>query len=141
MIGNAYGIAWSSFFNRFKGKYNFKSVNNRFGHQKGDEIIINLAGMINRMARETDFVGRYGGEEFLVIMPDTDLDSAYNYCKRLQESSKTLVLPDNSVVTFSGGVVQYEGEIIEELIQKVDTKLYYAENNGKNQFVCNKDII
>lgn len=119
---------------------NFKSVNDRFGHQMGDEILINLSGNIKQIARETDMVGRYGGEEFMVIMPDTDLNAAFNYCKRLKESNRKLLLPDNSVVTISGGIIQFDGESLGELIRKVDTKLYRAKNNGKNQFVYKEHI-
>lgn len=114
---------------------NFKNVNDRFGHQIGDEILISISKNINKMAREIDMVGRYGGEEFMVIMADTELNAACNYCKRLKESNKRLILPDNSKVTISGGIIQHNGECMDELIRKADERLYYAKDNGKNQFV------
>lgn len=114
---------------------NFKQVNDRFGHQKGDEVLINLSGILKQTARKTDMIGRYGGEEFIIIMPDTNLNSACQYSKRLQQSLKELILPDDSLVSISGGIAQYNGEDMVDFIHHADTRLYTAKQNGKNQFI------
>ncbi len=86
-------------------------------------------------ARGTDTVGRYGGEEFLLIMPDTDLANARSMCERIQSAIHAGSFENGLKVTLSYGISQYDSETIDEFIGKADRKLYAAKAAGKDRFV------
>lgn len=116
---------------------NFKQVNDKFGHQVGDRVIIDLANILKANARETDITGRYGGEEFIFVMPNTDLQGAILFSKRLVEELQRLSVPDGKKITVSGGIAEYSGETMDEFIRRADTLLYEAKKKGKNQIISN----
>ena len=106
----------------------FNRVNDEQGHLQGDRILRDLAGILNESARETDLVGRYGGEEFLVVMPQTDLDGASLFSERMRQRIE-LELP----VTISGGVaVALAGDSPDLLLTRADAALYSAKTAGRN---------
>jgi diguanylate cyclase (GGDEF)-like protein len=108
----------------------FKRVNDRDGHLVGDRILQEVAQIIDENARETDTVVRYGGEEFVVVMPKTDLEGASYFGHRVREAVQNK-LP----VTISGGVTQaLDGDSIQSIIARADEALYEAKTNGRN---CN----
>jgi diguanylate cyclase (GGDEF)-like protein len=113
----------------------FKKVNDTFGHLTGDEVIRAAAHTLLDTARETDIIGRYGGDEFMIIMPDTDAQGAHIFSQRLEHSIARLALPGGVRITFSGGYCQHTRESLNEFIQKADEYLYKAKASGKNQFV------
>jgi diguanylate cyclase (GGDEF)-like protein len=113
----------------------FKTVNDTFGHLKGDEVIRAAAHTLLDTARETDIIGRYGGDEFMIIMPDTDAQGALIFSQRLEHSISLLALPGGVRITFSGGYCQHTRETLNEFIQKADEFLYQAKAAGKNQFI------
>lgn len=113
----------------------FKNVNDNNGHVFGDKVLVNVATIIKKSIRDTDFGGRYGGEEFMVIFPNTDIAKAANIAERIRKSIEASTV-DGLNVTISGGVKQYKGENLMEFIHNVDLKLYEAKNKGKNQIVC-----
>ncbi len=112
----------------------FKQVNDERGHLCGDGILQEVARIIDENARETDTVVRYGGEEFVVLMPETDLEGASHFGNRVREIvAKTLP------VTISGGVTQaIDGDSSESIIGRADAALYEAKTNGRNA-VCRHD--
>lgn len=114
----------------------FKTVNDTYGHRKGDEILAQIGDILMKSMRVTDLVGRYGGEEFVMILPETDALGAYKVAEkiRLLIQQKKL-LGEESPLTVSLGVSTYpeDGANEEELIEKADQALYYSKNNGRNK--------
>lgn len=113
----------------------FKQINDRFGHIIGDQVIIRFSQALLEIARATDSVGRYGGEEFIIIMPDTDIQGATILSERILSGIRSLDFHQDISITLSGGVSQYAGEASDEFIRKTDQRLYRAKAQGKNQFV------
>ena len=112
----------------------FKEVNDTYGHQKGDEILKTLAQELEAMTRQEDIVGRYGGEEFLIVFPHTDLDSALEVGERLRQKiagQKTAEIN----ITISGGLAMLTSSQSEKLIKNADQALYQAKRSGKNQIM------
>ncbi len=111
----------------------FKKINDNFGHQCGDIILKKVATTISESIREIDSVGRYGGEEFLVLLPDTDLPGAKAIVERIRKKVECLDFSEPVHVTISGGIAVLGEETLVELIKKADQKLYEAKNNGRNR--------
>lgn len=114
----------------------FKNINDIYGHRKGDEILSSIGAILKNQLRKTDYIGRYGGEEFIIILPSTDKDVAYDVCEKLRiyiENEK--LLGDNKPITMSFGISSYpdHGLSEDELIERADQGLYYSKNNGRNQ--------
>jgi diguanylate cyclase len=118
---------------------NFKQLNDSLGHQAGDRALIHLTQVIKETLRPADSVGRYGGEEFLVVLPDTDLNAAVEAMQRLQRDlTKKFFLHNNEriLVTFSAGVaLRRENEDQGDLIGRADKAMYLAKKTGKNRVV------
>lgn len=112
----------------------FKTINDTHGHLAGDAVIKTIAKLITEVVRAGDRVCRYGGEEFMIIMPDTDLKSAFHCAERIRAALKNQDYGIEIHPTLSGGISQYSGETITEFILKTDGKLYEAKQCGKNQF-------
>lgn len=120
----------------------FKRFNDSFGHLAGDNIIQLLAAAMRRFSRPGDHVGRFGGEEFIVILPDTDFDQAMKYAERLRreiEKLGKLLLKRyrGQPLTISIGVSAYEPDLKgwQMLVSKADEALYSAKNLGRNRVV------
>lgn len=113
----------------------FKKINDSKGHVYGDKVLVDVAAVIKNSIRNTDFAGRYGGEEFMVIFPNTDLIKASNIAERIRQNAERLVFNDNLNITISGGVKQYTGENLTEFVHFADINLYEAKKKGKNQIV------
>lgn len=117
----------------------FKRVNDTFGHLNGDKVLIATAKTLSEQVRETDIAGRWGGEEFLVICPDTPLAEAYQLAERLRLTIAALHIRSNEGtinVTTSIGVAALSGQMnIDELLRVADVHLYQAKTQGRNQVV------
>ena len=113
----------------------FKRINDHFGHQGGDEVLISLSKIIKHSLRTIDRVGRYGGEEFLILLPNTNLNVGRLYALRLQSLIRNYKLPNDEHLTLSGGLAEYTGESIDELIKQADQLLYRAKKSGKDQII------
>ncbi len=118
----------------------FKHFNDQYGHLTGDQILRNVAGIIQENIREIDIVGRYGGEEFCVVLPDADGSGAQYVAERMRQAvEKTVVKAYDTKVrlTVSIGVACYpaDGKNVPELIDKADWALYRAKKMGRNK-VC-----
>lgn len=117
----------------------FKSVNDHFGHLAGDNALIFLVAFINRYTRISDKVGRFGGEEFLILMPATPLDEGAQLAERLR-AGLALAPLDHIVpelhLTISIGVTNIgPQDTFERIIERVDSCLYQAKNEGRNRVV------
>ena len=106
----------------------FRQINEAQGNLQGDRILQNVARLIDESARDTDVVVRYGGEEFVVVMPHTELEGACIFSERLRSA-----LEDATAVTVSGGVAQaLDGDDPQSLISRADAALYGAKAAGRN---------
>lgn len=119
---------------------NFKELNDNFGHQVGDRILTHLATLIKDTVRPGDRVSRYGGEEFLILLPNADIQQATVVLTRLQRAlTKHFYLHEEAplLITFSTGVTRHlPGETQEAVISRADQALYQAKRNGKNRVVA-----
>lgn len=119
----------------------FKSVNDTFGHQAGDDVLRELASVLRRCAREVDRVGRYGGEEFMAILPGTVLDAAVTFAERARQEVEAHPFPYEGGVlrrTMSCGVAAWPHPRIhgrDELVKAADDALYVAKRLGRNRVV------
>lgn len=114
----------------------FKKINDTFGHLMGDTVLKQVSRSIKSQCRTVDKIGRYGGDEFLIILPETSLENAAILAKRLQERIEGLTFDEPVEITISQGIAQYEqGDTINTLIDRADTHLYSAKHSGRNQFV------
>jgi diguanylate cyclase (GGDEF)-like protein len=115
---------------------NFKEINDQYGHVEGDRILSEMASTFKRGTRDADICCRYGGEEFAVIMPSTDLREAGLLAERLR-STVEQTMPGNRKVTVSLGVASCDTIVhtSKELVAKADAALYEAKKNGKNRVV------
>lgn len=112
----------------------FKQVNDTYGHPVGDDVIRNLALFLRQHLRSTDPIGRYGGEEFAVILTDVSEEQAVRIMNNIRTSfAQLLHNQDNLTVTFSCGVAQWQSESLSELVALADQALYYSKHNGRNQ--------
>ncbi len=115
----------------------FKSVNDRYGHATGDKVIKMVAGLMQKNSRENDLVGRYGGEEFCIVLPKIDIKVAAEISNRIRQAIKA----DSSTgvqITMSFGVSSLQSNAPEpgELINQADKALYIAKESGRNRVVC-----
>ena len=114
----------------------FKKVNDSRGHVYGDQVLVDVASIMKKSIRGSDFAGRYGGEEFMVIFPNTTVPVASKISERIRQAIEDYNFVDGLRITISGGVGQYNNETITELIHSADERLYSAKRNGKNQIVA-----
>jgi len=116
----------------------FKRVNDRYGHLTGDEVLEKIAALIRRNIRDTDTVGRYGGEEFIIILPQTNLSSAWGVAERLRTIIEKAEMKDPAgtvfAITVSQGLAGWErDEDATSLISRADEALYKAKEKGRNR--------
>jgi two-component system, cell cycle response regulator len=114
----------------------FKSVNDRFGHQRGDEVLVEVSKAIKSCVRVTDLASRYGGEEFLIIFPNTNIKGARQVAEKIRSTVEQLVWQDEGLeIRISGGVCAYDKQTTAKLIESSDQLLYDAKNAGRNQIL------
>lgn len=112
---------------------NFKKINDNYGHQVGDFVLKRISETIQGSLRDTDLAGRYGGEEFLIVLPSKSIEDSYRIAERIRREIEELQWDINIHVTLSGGVVELENERIHQLLDKADYLLYKAKRLGKNR--------
>jgi len=111
----------------------FKEINDQFGHQTGDNVLVAIAGLLTRTARETDVVGRFGGEEFLLVCPETRIKVVAALAERLRAEFMATDFPLAGRVTSSFGVAEFlQGDSVESLVERADQALYRAKGGGRN---------
>jgi len=117
----------------------FKEVNDQYGHATGDATLQEVARRLNESVRPTDIVGRYGGEEFAIIIPRTDRNETCQIADRLIAviADKSVTVEDDTVsITISMGVAGLEENIksLDVLLQRADQALYIAKEKGRNRW-------
>ncbi|MDH7553751.1 MAG: GGDEF domain-containing protein [Spirochaetota bacterium] len=121
----------------------FKSVNDNYGHQVGDIVLRKISSIIISQLRDSDLAFRYGGEEFMVILPETRAEDAINVAKRMKQEimeTEHIYRNLNFKVTASIGIVSIKDmlgkfETVDDIIKKVDDNLYKAKNSGRNTII------
>lgn len=114
----------------------FKAVNDNFGHLEGDKVLKELSNLVSGLLRKTDYAGRWGGEEFLLILPETDTAEAVILAERIRMKVKDTFFTQVYNVTASFSVVAYRtGQNLEALLECADKALYQAKDNGRNQVI------
>lgn len=112
----------------------FKRVNDTYGHHIGDEVLQKIGAFLKARSRDFDVAGRYGGEEFVIILPETDKRGAILYANRLREEIAELTFSESDLaVTISGGIAVYTDQNAIELVREADHFLYAAKANGRNR--------
>jgi diguanylate cyclase len=134
-----------SYYKRFKRIYSiiffdidhFKNVNDTYGHEAGDIILKNVGLILNRYSRDIDIVGRFGGEEFVIIAPETEKEGGYKFADKLRKIiKKTKFMYKNTRIniTISAGVAERgETNSMEETLELADKRLYKAKNSGRDR--------
>jgi len=119
---------------------NFKQINDSLGHQYGDSVLMNLVTIAKETLRPTDIVARFGGEEFVILLPDVEMEEALTIVYRLQDNlakNSLLQINDQSTfITFSAGVaLRSFGEYQHSVISRADKALYQAKRTGRNRAI------
>ncbi|WP_321532316.1 sensor domain-containing diguanylate cyclase [uncultured Desulfuromonas sp.] len=114
----------------------FKKVNDTYGHHVGDQVLMEVAQTCRNHCRESDLVSRFGGEEFLILLPSTNLNGAQTHAEKIRQAIEALSFPTaegNISVTASFGVSQWQAETkIDRVVSRADAALYQAKHDGRN---------
>ncbi len=114
----------------------FKKINDTFGHNAGDKVLVKFSSIIEQTVRESDIAGRWGGEEFLIICPETTIDGATSLAEKLRENIDNNKFKIAGNITASIGVTGIQhGDNVKSLIQRADKALYSAKKAGKNRVI------
>ena len=118
----------------------FKHINDEFGHLKGDEILLEFSRILRSECRISDLPVRYGGDEFLLILDNIELDNAASVAERIRaRAEKELILPDGSSLTVSVGIIEIDKNgSFEDNLNRLDTYLYEAKAQGRNRVARQK---
>jgi two-component system, sensor histidine kinase LadS len=122
----------------------FKSINDRYGHPSGDLVIQQLASLLKSSIRASDICGRYGGEEFILLLPETDKSGAVELAEQIRLSIMQIQISEieNHQITASFGVAVFDHENQQaDMISKADQALYEAKRNGRNQVVARSAVV
>lgn len=116
----------------------FKKINDTYGHMKADELLERLAKVIKAHIRKSDVAARFGGEEFVVLLPETSLAKAKRLASRLKKEIKLDSMLKKYGLSVSGGITQFrgKGDSKKKFKERVDKALYQAKNTGRNKFVA-----
>ena len=115
----------------------FKKINDTYGHPIGDEVLKDFAAILKKSARITDVVGRWGGEEFMIIASETDSVGATKFATTIKKSINEHNFPKVGKVTASFGLTQIDvGDSVEDVVNRADLALYNAKESGRNRVVC-----
>ncbi len=121
----------------------FKALNDTYGHQAGDEVLLSFARVLKETSRKTDTVARYGGEEFISILPNTGRDKAFSLAVRIKEVvESTAFLGEEAIrITISGGVATFPDDAADakELLYAADMAMYRAKAAGKKRIKCYRE--
>jgi diguanylate cyclase (GGDEF)-like protein len=112
----------------------FKKINDTYGHDVGDDVLYKLTNIIHESLRPTEFIGRYGGEEFVIVLKDTTLEHAKLISERIRSLICEYSFKEVGQVTISLGLVEYiKGEELKAIIKRADKLLYQSKNEGRNK--------
>jgi diguanylate cyclase (GGDEF)-like protein/PAS domain S-box-containing protein len=111
----------------------FKKVNDKYGHNMGDLVLKSIASTVEKRIRETDIFGRWGGEEFIIVAPDTVVENAYILAEQLRQKISEMNISNVGKVTVSFGVTSYcSGDTVNTIVNRTDDMMYKAKDEGRN---------
>ncbi|MDH7944857.1 GGDEF domain-containing protein [Pseudohongiella sp. SYSU M77423] len=114
----------------------FKRINDNYGHLTGDQVLIETAALIRESMRKTDHSGRWGGEEFLLICPDTSTDATHTIIDKLRRATAGASLPHALQISLSFGIATWRAsESSDQLLKRADDALYEAKRSGRDRIV------
>jgi polar amino acid transport system substrate-binding protein len=117
----------------------FKKINDNYGHQIGDKVLVGIANILKTNTRKTDSIGRWGGEEFLIICPESDENGIKELSENLRKYIENYNFLDTEQITVSFGISIYENnDTIDSILKRADDALYDAKNGGRNKVVIKK---
>jgi diguanylate cyclase (GGDEF)-like protein len=123
----------------------FKPINDRFGHAVGDAVLMAIGAACRSAVRSDDVIGRLGGEEFAMLMPLTDQETAYRIVDRLREAVAAIAIPTSDgrtvSVTISVGMAMFADQQIDRLLLDADRALYLAKERGRNRIVLAERVV
>ncbi|WP_419766338.1 MAG: diguanylate cyclase [Arcobacter sp.] len=112
----------------------FKKVNDSFGHQAGDKVLVEISDILKTHIRKTDFVGRFGGEEFVIICPESQEEGVYNLMEIIRKDIEKYDFGKIGKITTSFGVaILKENDTVESILKRADEALYESKNSGRNR--------
>ncbi|HPS56249.1 MAG TPA: diguanylate cyclase [Sedimentisphaerales bacterium] len=119
----------------------FKEINDLSGHPEGDKALKKLAKLITKSMRTTDVIARYGGDEFMLIMPETNAKDAMRLVERVRRQAKTISVTPEKNISISCGLTQWSGmqsDSLDNILQRADSALYEAKANGRDKVVMHQ---
>lgn len=119
----------------------FKQINDQFGHLYGDEVLILVANILRQNFRHADRIFRYGGEEFIVLLKESELTTVIAILERLRKAVAAFSFPQVGQVTVSVGFSRADGVVLADLLDQADRALYYVKKNGKNQVAYYQELL
>lgn len=115
----------------------FKDINDKYGHKIGDEVLIEISSLLSRNIRQSDIFGRWGGEEFIILLPQTNIKNAYEVAESLRKKIEKHYFDKVGKTTISLGVSMYNPKDgILDFIENTDSAMYKAKYNGRNKVEC-----
>ena len=115
----------------------FKPINDRYGHAIGDQVLQQLVRVVGARLRSSDTLGRWGGEEFVILLPEADRHGASRLAEELREAIAATDMPGPGCITVSQGLAQYRpGELPRDLIKRADDALYQAKRSGRDRVIA-----
>lgn len=113
----------------------FKKINDKYGHLKADELLVRLAEVLTKQFRKSDIISRFGGEEFFILLPETDLKKAKKITSRLRTAIKSDKILQKHDVVISGGLTEFKKKDTKKTFeQRADKALYQAKKQGGDRF-------
>ncbi len=117
----------------------FKRINDTYGHMRADELLARLAEVFKKEVRKSDIVARFGGEEFVILLPETDINKAKKFAGRLRQAVKKDKFLKEHELTFSGGLTEYKkGDTKLKIKERADKGVYKAKDTGRDKIVAVK---
>jgi diguanylate cyclase (GGDEF)-like protein len=117
----------------------FKKVNDKYGHMKADEFLKRLADLLKKQVRVSDIAARFGGEEFMILLPETSLEEAKKFATRLRKAIHSDSMLKKYGITVSGGITEYKPRDNEKRFkERVDKALYEAKESGRDKFMIRR---
>ena len=117
----------------------FKKINDKYGHLKADKLLVRLAEVLTKQFRKSDIISRFGGEEFFILLPETDLKKAKKITSRLRTAIKSDKMLKKYEIAISGGLTEFKKKDTKKTFeQRADKALYQAKKQGGDRFVSVK---
>jgi diguanylate cyclase (GGDEF)-like protein len=114
----------------------FKKINDTYGHIEADKILEKLAQILKTAVRNSDLVARFGGEEFVILFPETNLNKAIKVCKRINKNIEKDKFLKKYKLTISGGLTEYkQRDNIRKMQERADKALYEAKKTGRDRII------